>query len=69
MARKTLTLNLTESEMETLEKLAEDKGLSKSALLRQALRLYQSVEHRMQHGDKLYFESADKKEKSEVLVL
>jgi predicted transcriptional regulator len=69
MSRKTMTLNLTDAEMATLEALAETKGLTKSALMRQALRLYQSVELRCERGEKLYFESADKTEKSEILVL
>lgn len=36
--RKTLTLNLTEAEMKALETLAKDKDLTKTAVLRQALR-------------------------------
>ena len=69
MAKKTMTLNLTDAELLVLQSLAEKKGLSKTALMRQALRLYQSVEDRIEQGAKLYFEDADKKEKSEVVVL
>lgn len=67
--KKTMTLNLTEAEMEALEELAEKKELSKTAVLRQALRLYQSVDRRLASGDKLIFENEAEKKKSEVMVL
>lgn len=51
----TLTLNLSEQEMAALNKLAEDDGISKTAVLRQALRLYQLVKHRIRAGEQLYF--------------
>ncbi len=69
MAKRTMTLNLTDPEMDFLEDLAKRKGLSKTALLRQALRLYQSVELRLGRGEKLFFEDTKKKEKSELMVL
>ncbi len=69
MARKrTMTLNLTEAEMEALEELARKKELSKTAVLRQALRLYQLVAVRLENGDKLFFEDEEQK-KAEVMVL
>ena len=40
-AKKTMTLNLTDAEMGVLDELCEKKDLSKTAVLRQALRLYQ----------------------------
>ena len=43
MAKKTMTLNLSEEEMAALERLCEKKDLSKTAVVRQALRLYQRV--------------------------
>ena len=68
-ARRTMTLNLTEAEMEVLETLSEKKELSKTALLRQALRMYQAVEARLESGNKLFFEHAETKEKAEVMML
>jgi len=45
MAKKTMTINLTENEMAVLKRLADERGLTKTALVRQSLRLYQqSVE-------------------------
>lgn len=67
-AKKTMTLNLTEGEMAVLGALSEKKELSKTALLRQALRLYQVVEARLENGDKLFFED-ERKEKAEVMML
>jgi len=67
--KKTMTLNLTDAEMAALEHLSEKKDLSKTAVLRQALRLYQMVDARIEAGDKLYFEDEAKKEKAVVMVL
>jgi hypothetical protein len=68
-SKKTMTLNLTEAEMTALEGLSVKKDLSKTAVLRQALRLYQLVDSRMAQGETLYFEDKDKKNKSELMVL
>lgn len=67
--KRTMTLNLNDSEMEILEDICEKKGLSKTALVRQALRLYQSIDTRVEAGDKLYLENPVSKEKSELMVL
>ena len=69
MAKRTMTLNLTEAEMAVLEALSEKKELSKTALLRQALRIYQVIDVRLERGDKLIFEDDKTKEKSEVMML
>lgn len=67
--KKTMTLNLTDAEMAVLEELSEKKDLSKTAVMRQALRLYQMVNVRIDRGEKLFFEDEAKKEKAEVMVL
>ena len=69
MAKRTMTLNLTDAEMAVLEALCQKRDLSKTALLRQALRLYQKVEERFEKGDKLFFEDEATKEKAEVMML
>jgi len=66
--KRTMTLNLTDAEMKALEELAERKDLSKTAVLRQALRLYQLVDERFANGDKLFFED-DEKKQSELMFL
>ena len=39
LAKKTMTLNLTDAEMTVLEELSAKKDLTKTSVLRQALRL------------------------------
>ncbi|MDB5800600.1 MAG: transcriptional regulator [Rhodocyclales bacterium] len=67
-AKKTMTLNLTDAEMTALEELSIKKDLSKTQVVRQALKLYQLIELRIDKGEKLYFED-DKKSKAEVMML
>ena len=67
--RKTMTLNLTEREMQILEELSRKKELSKTAVVRQALRLYQVIDARLTDGEKLFFEDEKAQRRSEVMVL
>ena len=67
MSKRTMTLNLSEAEMTALEDLCAKKDLNKTAILRQALRLYQLVEHRLEKGDKLVFEG--EQDKAEIMML
>jgi hypothetical protein len=67
--KRTMTLNLTEAEMNVLERLSAEKDMSKTAVLRQALRLYQVITARLRVGEKLYFEDEIAKEKKELVVL
>ena len=69
MIKRTMTLNLTDREMQVLDELCAKKGLNKTALMRQALRLHQAVDTRLEQGDKLVFENDEKKEKSQLVVL
>jgi hypothetical protein len=69
MQKRTMTLNLTEREMQVLDGLCAKKGLNKTALIRQALRLYQAVDLRLEQGDKLLFENDETKKQSELVVL
>jgi hypothetical protein len=67
--KKTMTLNLTDAEMDALERLSTQKDLTKTAILRQALRLYQLVEARLLRGEKLFFENDSTKEKAELMLV
>lgn len=67
--KRTLTLNLTPAEAEILEQLSSKKDLSKTAVIRQALRLYQAIEVRAARGEKLVFENESTKEKAELMLL
>ena len=52
---ETMTLNLHSREMVALEALAEHHGMSKTAVLRQALRVYQLIHKRLQDGETIHF--------------
>ena len=67
--KKTMTLNLTDSEMRAVDELSERKELSKTAIIRQAIRLYQLVDAKLARGEKLFFEDELSKTKSELVVL
>ena len=67
--KRTMTLNLTEAEMRVLDDLARKKDLSKTAVLRQAIRLYQLIEARLSQGEKLVFEDEKAQKKAEIMVL
>ena len=68
-SKRTMTLNLTDNEMQALEDICSKKDLNKTAVIRQALRLYQTIEVRLQKGEKLYFENDLTKDKAELVVL
>jgi predicted transcriptional regulator len=67
--KRTMTLNLTDAEMDALETLAGQKDLNKTAIIRQALRLYQLVDQRMREGKKLFIEDDVNKVKSELMLV
>jgi hypothetical protein len=67
--KRTMTLNLTDAEMNVLEQLSERKEMSKTAVVRQALRLYQMLDARLAQGEKLFFERDLTKEKAELMVI
>ena len=67
--KKSMTLNLNEAEMAALDELAKTKELSKTAVIRQALRLYALIEFRTARGEKLVFEDEKRDTKAELMVL
>ena len=69
VGRRTMTLNLTEAEMNVLAALSHKKQLSKTALLRQALRVYQVIDARLEEGHKLLIEDEKTKDKAELMIL
>jgi predicted transcriptional regulator len=66
--KRTMTLNLSDAEMDVLEQLAARKDLNKTIVIRQALRLYQMVDQRLREGKKLFIEDELTKDKSEVML-
>ncbi len=69
MEKRQMTLILNDKEMTVLDDLAGRRGLTKTALLKQALRLYQSVTDRIDGGEKVFFEHPASKEKTELMVI
>jgi len=67
--KKTMTLNLTAGEMDALDEIAQKKDMTKTAVIKQALRLYQVVNARLAQGEKLFFEDEIQKKKAELMVL
>ena len=65
---KTLTLKLKEREMEAIDAMADKKGLTKTALIKQALRVFQAIDERIERGEKLFLEGTNE-EKAELLLL
>lgn len=55
----TMTLNLPQREMDALERISDHHQMSKTAVMRQALRLYQLIHLRLQAGETMSF-SGDK---------
>lgn len=69
MNDRTMTLNLTEQEMTTLGVISERKGMSKTAIMRQALRLYELVDARLSSGERMFFSGDDKRLREFIGVL
>ena len=67
--KRTMTLNLTDAEMTALEDLSRRKEISKTAVIRQALRLFQAIDARLERGEKLFLENESENKKAEVMVL
>jgi hypothetical protein len=67
--KRTMTLNLTDDEMTSLEALSNRYDMTKTAVIRKALRMYQVIDERLQRGDKLFLEDEIEKKKSELLLL
>jgi predicted transcriptional regulator len=67
--KKTMTLNLSEEEMDSLEQLAERNDLTKTAVIKKAIRIYLILEKRLQKGEHLYVEDESHQVKVELLLV
>lgn len=67
--KRTMTLNLTATEMKVVEELAHRKELSKTSVVRQAIRLYQMVDARISRGEKVFIEDEKEHKKAELMML
>ena len=67
--KRTLTLNLSVPEMDALDRLSSARGVSKTAVLKQAIRLFERVTDGAEAGEKVFMEHPSTKEKVELVVL
>ena len=67
--KKTMTLNLSEEEMNSLEQLALRNDMTKTAVLKKAIRIYLILETRLQRGEHIFVEDELHKAKVELLLV
>lgn len=68
-SKAAITLKLSLREMKVLEELAEKKELTKVAVIRQALRLYQLLDARLAQGEKILVEDVSGAKTTELMML
>lgn len=59
MTKRTMTLNLSEREMVVLEELSSRNEMTKTQIMRRALRLYQLVDIKAHEGKSIVFSLLD----------
>jgi hypothetical protein len=62
-----ISVELSSSELEVLQELSQKKEMSRSAIIRQALRVLGFIEERLSQGETFFFESPSK-EKTEMFL-
>jgi predicted transcriptional regulator len=67
--KRAMTLTLTEAEMKLLDDLSEKKDATKTAIIRQAIRLYHLVDSKLAGGSKLFIGESETGAKSELMML
>jgi hypothetical protein len=67
--KKAMTLTLTDVEMKLLDDLSDKKDLTKTAIIRQAIRLYHLVDSKLADGAKLFIGDSEAEAKSELMML
>ncbi len=67
--KKTMTLNLSEDEMNALDQLAGRNDMTKTAVIKKAIRIYLILEARMQRGEHIFVEDETHKVKVELLLV
>lgn len=67
--KRTMTLNLSEEEMRSLDELALRNDMSKTAAIRKAIRIYLLLETRMQKGERVFVEDEAHKIRAELILV
>ena len=66
--KKTMTLNLSQEEMYALIDLGDITGMSKTGVMRQALKLFQLANYRARNGDEMLFKNQETGETIKPLI-
>jgi predicted transcriptional regulator len=67
--KKTMTLNLSEDEMNSLDQLALRNDMTKTAVIKKAIRIYLILETRLQRGEHIFVEDESHQAKVELLLV
>jgi predicted transcriptional regulator len=67
--KRTMTLNLSDEEMNSLDQLALRNDMSKTAIIKKAIRIYLILETRMERGEHIFVEDELHKVKAELLLV
>jgi predicted transcriptional regulator len=67
--KRTMTLNLSEEEMNSLEQLALRNDMTKTAVIKKAIRIYLILEARLQRGEHIFVEDEQHQAKVELLLV
>lgn len=67
--KKTMTLNLSGEEMESLEQMVSKSDMTKTAIIKKALRVYMILDKRIQNGEHIYVEDDSHTFKVELLLV
>jgi predicted transcriptional regulator len=67
--KRTMTLNLSEEEMASLDELAVRSDMTKTAVIRKAIRIYLTLEKRMQKGEHIFVEDELHQIRAELLLV
>jgi predicted transcriptional regulator len=67
--KRTMTLNLSDEEMNSLEQLALRNDMTKTAVIKKAVRIYLILETRLQRGEHIFVEDELHQGKVELLLV
>ena len=67
--KRTMTLNLSEDEMKALDQLALRNDMTKTAVIKKAIRIYLILETRIQRGEHIFVEDELHQGKVELLLV
>jgi predicted transcriptional regulator len=67
--KRTMTLNLSEEEMNSLDQLALRNDMTKTAVIKKAIRIYLILETRLQRGEHIFVEDELHQGKVELLLV